>query len=70
MIARLDLLLIGAGLLISVLGALLVDLWPIGVSPRSLMRREGAWGFVGLLILGGIVGFAGLLTPTLRAFQG
>jgi hypothetical protein len=66
MFARLDLTLIGAGLLVSLLGAGLVDLWLIGVSLRSLIRREGAWGFVGLLlgltILGAIIGFAGLLS--------
>ena len=67
MFGRVDLYLIGAGMLISVLGAALVDLWLIGVSLRSLLRRDGVWGLVGLvlglLILGGIVAFAWLLAP-------
>ena len=65
MFGRIDLLLIGAGLLVSLVGAALVDLWLIGVSLRAIFRRDGGWGIVGLLlgltILGAIVGFAGFL---------
>ena len=74
MFARVDLLLIGAGVLVSVLGAALVDLWLIGLSVRALIQRDGSWGAVGLLlglvILGGIVGFAGLLSRVLLDLQG
>ena len=74
MFARIDLFLIAAGIGISVLGAALVDLWLIGMSFRSLIKRDGSWGAVGLLlglmILGGIVGFAGLLSRALLDLQG
>jgi hypothetical protein len=74
MFARIDLLLIGAGILVSVLGATLVDLWLIGVSLKSLARRDGGWGVFGLLlglvILGGLVGFAGIMWRLWPALQG
>ena len=74
MFARVDLYLIAAGIGITVLGAALVDLWLIGVSFRSIFRREGGWGAVGLLlgviILGGIVGFAWPLSRLLLELQG
>jgi len=71
---RVDLYLVGAGMLVSVLGAALVDLWLIGVSLRALLRRDGIWGVIGLvlglLILGGIVAFAWLLAPVFVDLQG
>jgi hypothetical protein len=72
--ARVDLYLIAAGIAISVLGAALVDLWLIGTSFRSLIRRDGGWGAIGLLlgviIMGGIVGFAWPLSRLLLDLQG
>jgi hypothetical protein len=74
MFARIDLLLIAAGIAISVLGAALVDLWLIAMSFRSLFRRDGGWGALGLLIgviiMGGIVGFAWPLARILLDLQG
>jgi hypothetical protein len=74
MFARVDLMVIGAGILVSVLGATLVDLWLISRGVCALVRREGSWGAVGLLlglaILGGIVGFVGLLARLLPDLQG
>src|SRR5437870_4125032 len=69
MFVRVDLMLIGAGVLVSVLGAALVDLWLIGRSFSTLVRRDGSWAAVGLLlglaILGGLVGFVELLLRVL-----
>lgn len=74
MFGRIDLILIGAGILARVLGMGLVDLWLIVKSLSALIRREEGWGAVGLLlglvILGGLVGFVGLLSRVLPDLQG
>jgi H+/Cl- antiporter ClcA len=65
MFARPEFLLFALGILVAVVGAAVLDLWLLAASCRSLFRRDPIWGvfgvLLGLLILGGIALYSGLL---------
>lgn len=74
MLAGLDVMLIGAGLVLAAGGAVVLDLWLLVASCRSLLRRDGLWGlfgiFLSLVILGAAALYVGLLAQVVLVLGG